>query len=270
MDNLVSNNNGQALTNSLLIAQKFGKYHKDVLEVIREIRKAENSAVLQMFTESNYYSEQNKMMPMFTMTRDGFSLLVMGFSGSKALDFKLEFIDAFNKMEHELSKPKELSRKDLAMMIVDAEVELEKERAEKQILISENASQAKELEEAAPKVVFADAVTSADNDILIRDLAKLIAQNGVDIGQNRLYLWLVKKNYLEVRTRWSATNKKNENSYWPTQKSANLGIFKLVPMVIHSPGKKSFEKFTTKCTGKGQTYFIGRYLKELQEEAERV
>lgn len=92
--------NDQVLTNSLLVAEKFEKNHKDVLETIRTImRSAENSAVLSMFCESMYLNQQNKEQPMYVMNRDGFTLLAMGFTGSKALQFKMDFITAFNKME---------------------------------------------------------------------------------------------------------------------------------------------------------------------------
>ena len=93
--------NDQAVTSSLLIAEKFGKEHKHVLDAIRELIKgcAENSAD-PMFEETTYINEQNKQAyPMFLMNRDGFTLLAMGFTGKKAMQFKLEYIKAFNKME---------------------------------------------------------------------------------------------------------------------------------------------------------------------------
>lgn len=96
--------NSQALTNSILVAEKFKKNHKHVLDAIRELIKgcAEMSAN-PMFEEASYINEQNgQTYPMFIMNRDGFSLLAMGFTGKKALEFKLSFIDAFNKMEQEI------------------------------------------------------------------------------------------------------------------------------------------------------------------------
>lgn len=101
---LVFNNNGKILTNSVLVAKKFGKEHKHVLDSIRKIMTAENSAVLQMFEQSSYLNEQNKLQPMFVMNRDGFTLLAMGFTGKQAMEFKLDYIGAFNKMEETLKK----------------------------------------------------------------------------------------------------------------------------------------------------------------------
>jgi anti-repressor protein len=102
MEQLVSNNSGRIETDSLRVAEKFGKYHKHVMEIIRSLRTDENPAVLVMFKESTYLNEQNKAQPMFTMNRDGFSLLVMRFTGKKALKFQIEFIGAFNAMEQQL------------------------------------------------------------------------------------------------------------------------------------------------------------------------
>jgi len=100
---LVTYSNDQAVTNSLLVAAKFQKEHKDVLDLIRNL-KAENSAVKNLFVESSYVSCRNREYPMYLMNRDGFSLLVMGFTGKDALNFKLEFIEAFNKMEKQIKE----------------------------------------------------------------------------------------------------------------------------------------------------------------------
>ena len=94
--------NDQVITTSLKVAEVFGKRHNDVLKSIRNLTSAQNCAVLKMFETSSYVSEQGKEQPMFIMNRDGFTLLAMGFNGEKALDFKVEYINAFNKMEAEL------------------------------------------------------------------------------------------------------------------------------------------------------------------------
>ena len=98
--------NDQVVTTSLKVAEVFEKEHKHVLDAVRRLRSAENSAVIQMFPESAYLDEQGKERPMFIMNRDGFTLLAMGFNGKKALDFKIAYIDAFNKMEAELKDKK--------------------------------------------------------------------------------------------------------------------------------------------------------------------
>lgn len=94
----------QVLTNSLLVAEKFGKEHRNVMQSINSlINSAENSAVLKMFVISSYVASNNKENPMYIMNRDGFTLLAMGFTGEKALQFKLEYINAFNKMEETIN-----------------------------------------------------------------------------------------------------------------------------------------------------------------------
>lgn len=118
--------NDQVLTSSLLVAEKFGKNHRDVLDAVRELIKgcAEKSAS-PMFAETTYIHEQNKQeYPMFVMNRDGFTLLAMGFNGSKALEFKLEYIKAFNEMERRLKEQqKPLSQ--LEILVQSAQALLE-------------------------------------------------------------------------------------------------------------------------------------------------
>lgn len=120
--------NDQAVTSSLLIAEKFGKEHKNVMQSIRNLigGTAENSAIAEMFSESRYLNEQNKEQPMFLMNRDGFTLLAMGFTGKKAMQFKLEYIKAFNSMEAQIKasqKPK--SQLEILQMSVNQLVEQE-------------------------------------------------------------------------------------------------------------------------------------------------
>ena len=94
--------NDQVITTSLLVAETFEKEHRNVLKSIRKLMSATNVAVAQMFDETTYVNEQGKEQPMFFMNRDGFTLLAMGFSGEKALKFKVDYINAFNTMEEEL------------------------------------------------------------------------------------------------------------------------------------------------------------------------
>lgn len=121
--------NSQALTNSLLVAEKFGKTHDNVLKAIRNIIDGgvvKNNET-PMFVESTYFNQQNGQdYPLFVMNRDGFTLLAMGFTGKKALQFKLDYIAAFNAMENELRKPKSLSQLEILQGSVNALVEHDK------------------------------------------------------------------------------------------------------------------------------------------------
>lgn len=99
---------GQVLTNSLLVAEKFGKKHYHVTDAIKNLLNSHEKSG-QFFVPSTYIDASGKENPMYVMNRDGFTLLVMGFTGEKALGFKLDYIDAFNKMENALKEGKILS-----------------------------------------------------------------------------------------------------------------------------------------------------------------
>lgn len=101
-DIILSAQNGEPVASSLDIAKNFGKDHRNVLQAI-ENKTAENSALLEMFHLTEYTTSQNKKLPMYLMNRDGFSFLVMGFTGKKADEWKLKYIAAFNAMEKQLA-----------------------------------------------------------------------------------------------------------------------------------------------------------------------
>lgn len=108
------------------------------------------------------------------------------------------------------------------------------------------------IERMKPKEVFADAVTSSNQSILIGELAKLLKQNGVEIGERRLFQWLRNNGYLIRR---------NGTDYnMPTQRSMELGLFKIKETVVtHKDGHVTVHK-TTKVSGKGQQYLINKFL----------
>lgn len=108
-----------------------------------------------------------------------------------------------------------------------------------------------EMQEQKPKVAFADAVNTSRTSILIGDLAKLIKQNGYDIGQNRLFEWLRDNNFLI---------KSGERKNMPTQKSMELGLFEVKERSILNPNGSNRLTRTTKVTGKGQIYFINKFV----------
>ena len=123
--------NDQVITTSLLVAETFEKEHRNVLKSIRKLMSATNVAVAQMFDETTYVNEQGKEQPMFFMNRDGFTLLAMGFSGEKALKFKVDYINAFNKMETELKsqQTKQLSAAESLLQSVQLLVAHERQLA---------------------------------------------------------------------------------------------------------------------------------------------
>lgn len=109
------------------------------------------------------------------------------------------------------------------------------------------------IEEMKPKALFADAVGASDNTCLVGELAKMLRQNGVDVGANRLFERLRNEGFL---------GKYGSNYNVPTQRSMELGLFRIKETAIqHSDGHVTLQR-TPKCTGKGQRYFIKRYASQ--------
>lgn len=113
-----------------------------------------------------------------------------------------------------------------------------------------------QIEVMTPKALFADAVSTSKTSILIGDLAKLLKQNGCDIGQKRLFAWLRDNGYL-IRQKGSSYNT-------PTQRSMDMKLFEVKETTItHADGHIAINR-TTKVTGKGQQYFINKFLKHVE------
>lgn len=111
-----------------------------------------------------------------------------------------------------------------------------------------------QIETDKPKVIFAEAVDAAQTSILVGDLAKLLKQNGINTGQKRLFEWLRANGYLISR--------KGNDYNSPTQKSMELGLFEIKERTINNPDGSIRITKTPKVTGKGQVYFINKFLKD--------
>ncbi len=135
-----------------------------------------------------------------------------------------------------------LNDPDLAIKAFTA---LKEEKEHNKVLQAEN-------ERMRPKEVFADAVATSHTSILIGDLAKLLKQNGVDIGQKRFFSWMRDNGYLIKR----------QGSDWnmPTQRSMEMGLFEVKESTVNNPDGSVRINRTTKVTGKGQQYFINKFL----------
>ena len=108
------------------------------------------------------------------------------------------------------------------------------------------------VEQDKPKVLFADSVSASKSSILVGELAKILKQNGVDTGQFRLFAWLRENGYLIKR--------EGSDYNMPTQKSAEMGLFEVKQTIItHSDGHITTNK-TPKVTGKGQVYFVNKFM----------
>lgn len=245
---VLSTKSGEPVASSRQVAENFGKEHKDTLESIRQILAAENSATKSMFYETTF-ENRGKQYPMYLMNRDGFALLAMGFTGKAALEWKLKYIAAFNEMEKKLTEQPQLTRSQLlATALIAAHEELEEKD--------------KQIETMKPKALFADAVSASGQSILVGEMAKLLSQNGIQMGQNRLFQWMRENGYL-------IKDKKQTDYNMPTQKSMELRLFEIKETSIaHSDGHTSINK-TPKVTGIGQVYFVNLFLKtEKNKKAE--
>lgn len=186
--------NNQPLTNSKLVAEVFEKEHKHVREAIKKLlTTAENSTVLQMFSESTYLNEQNKEQPMFIMNQDGFTLLAMGFNGKKAMEFKLKYIEAFNQMKKEI----ETSKPSVPQNYLEALKSLVKAEEEKQQLAlqnkkqqdtilnisRENAELGNKITDMLPKVSYYDKILQSNATMTVTQIAQDYGMSAVKLNQ---------------------------------------------------------------------------------------
>ena len=212
MDQLVFRGaNDQAMTNSLLVAEKFGKEHRHVLDSIRSIlMTAENSALLSMFIESTYYSSQNKELPMYIISRDGFTLLVMGFNGKDALNFKLEFLNAFNKMESMLKSDDYILAR--SQEILNNRLQLATQQV--QILESTVEKQVEQIQLLAPKASYTDEVLQSTATYTLTQIAH-------DLGMRSVFEftgWCKSKGFLFQQSgQWQPTAKVAGKGYFTTR-----------------------------------------------------
>lgn len=226
MENLVKIENGKAITTSLLVAGKFEKEHRHILDSIRNL-VAENSAAKTLFVETQY-ENRGKLYPMYVMNRDGFSLLVMGFTGNKALNFKLDFINAFNQMEKNLSSDEYIlmrSRQILENKISELEYKTE--------------IQEEQLKKQAPKVEYCNRVLQTENtyntNLIAKELGmsakslnKLLAEYNIQYQQNGV--WILKsqhqnKGFTKTRTFLFTDSQGNERSQMQTVWTENGRAF---------------------------------------------
>lgn len=186
----------QPLTNSKLVAEVFEKPHDNVLKAIRKILQGgvvKNNET-SMFEETTYINEQNKQSyPMFIMNQDGFTLLAMGFNGKKAMEFKLKYIEGFNKMKKEI----ESSKPSLPQNYLEALKSLVKAEEEREQLALENRKQQQEIvtiskenmelgnkiTEMLPKVSYYDQILKSNATMTITQIAQDYGMSAVRMNK---------------------------------------------------------------------------------------
>lgn len=183
MNNLVFNQNGAALTNSLLVAEKFGKRHDHVLRDIKNlIDSTQNWG--QLFVSTTYTDNSGKSNPMYIMNRDGFTLLAMGFTGKKALEFKLQYIEAFNQMESAL-KAIDTPELQMAYGLMAAQKIIDDKVSQIKLLETEKHALVKENQKLAPIADFVDrAILTSDTTVDVGQAAKILK---LGYGRNLLF-----------------------------------------------------------------------------------
>lgn len=186
---------------------------------------------------------------MTTVTEPGFYKLVMRSRKPEAKAFQRwvthEVLPALRRDGGYMVARDETPEETMARAVLLAQQTIDRQRSRIAGLEAEN-------EEMRPKALFADAVAASDGTCLIGEFAKMLRQNGVDIGQNRLFAMLREDGYL---------GKVGQNRNVPTQRSMELGLFRIKETAItHSDGHVTINR-TPKLTGKGQRYFLERYGK---------
>lgn len=229
----IVNQNGNLVVSSREVAENFDKGHDDVLKSIRRLEK-DVGEFTEMFYQTEMPDSYGRNQKVYLMNRDGFTLLAMSFTGQKALSWKLKYIEAFNKMEERLkNQTPQIDSKFL--------YELAGKLEEKE----------KQIEEMKPKALFADAWEVSKQSILVGEMAKLLARNGLeDMGQNRLFKWLRGNGYL---------HKTGEQYNLPTQRSIDLEIVEVKTRTITNTDGSVRVTKTPKITVKGQMYFLDKF-----------
>lgn len=196
------------------------------MEVIDSLRRKQNAT---------FISESNLYKTIFQSRKD---------SAEKFTEWVTSEVLPSIRKHGMYAKDELLDNPDLLISVAQ---ELKAERERNKALTEDN-------KRMKPKEIFADAVSASDSSMLVRDVAKMIRQNGVPLGKRRFYKWLRSNGYV------------CQNGTSPTQKAMELGLFEIVVRTIERGNGLPIETKTTKITGKGQQYFINKFLSEEKRE----
>ena len=232
--------NGQKMVSSRDVAENFEKEHKHVLRDIESLMGGESKIGLSsMFFKSEYVSSQNKHLPMYLMNRDGFTLLAMGFTGSKAMEWKLKYIQAFNAMERKLTMP-ESDDMILSRAVLIANKKVEQLQSTNIQLVQENAK-------LKPASDYAHAVLMSDEKLTVKQIAQnygmtsqkfnsILEEMGIQYKVNKQWILYRKyqgKGYVVGVPFDIGNGKTKERTYWTRKGQAFL--YKKLKEAGHEP-----------------------------------
>ena len=236
----------QKYLSSREVAEMVGKDHNKLMRDIRVyIEQLGESTVgrTDFFKESTYRTSQNKEQPCYLVTKKGCEFIAHKLTGIKGAEFTAKYIERFHQMEETIQNHIPQGKELLALAVLEAQKTIEEQTAQ--------------IERMRPKEIFADAVATSKQSILIGQLAKLICQNGHEIGQKRLFKWMRENGYLM---------KAGSDYNMPMQRYVEQGLFEIKESSIANPDGSTRLTRTTKVTGKGQQYFINKFLGEPAKE----
>ena len=259
--------NGDIMVNLTEMGKAFAKRPIDFL------RLPSTNELIKAIVRKSHISENQLVTTIQGSSENGGGtwanrLVALSFAQWLSVDFHLLCLEKIEELlQQGYTKVDSISKKDLAKMLLESEEEKERLERKANQLEYQNEAQSQMLEARdrhiqflMPGATFANAVKTSECSVLVGDLARIIKQNGVEIGQNRLFQWMRKNGFLISRA--------GESYNLPTQKGLNMGLFEIKKTVITKPDGTSLVTTTPKVTGKGQVYFVNKFLYDSINEAE--
>lgn len=225
-------NNKQTIS-SREIAELTGKRHSDILEAIRNMESAWEKINERKFPLVNYKDAKGEMRPEYRLNKTECLYVATKFND----EARAKLILRWEKLELEKQNQIPQSFSEALKLAYEQSLKIEEQQ--------------KQLETQAPKVLFTEAVMGSSSSCLIGELAKIITQNGYQIGEKRLFKWLRENHYLGI---------KGERYNIPNQQYIEQGLFELKKGTRSGNNGVMHTTITTKVTGKGQVYFVNKFL----------